>query len=159
MSIHLPASVQPLELIWTVIGLAGLCVSVPLLWTFVRDLLLLRRAATLLDAPVPQEDALVYELLGRTYVGVAIGKVLTHATMVAIGVAAMLIHPTASAEAAQRPITPTGLVLTGGLLAIAAISSFIPVLLTFQRRQLRAMLRERGASGVARRRTYGTEAS
>lgn len=124
--VTLPPTVQPLEIVWFLVGCIGLAFAVPLLLSFMRDRRVLR------DDGVNGGDT----ILANLYVGTCWGLVGIELAIVGIGVAAMLTLP-----AARIVVSRAGVLITIGLVAIALLADFTVFWLSLSRQRLRVYLR------------------
>lgn len=119
-------TVQPLEVVWLLIGLLGLWRGWPALKTSWEENAKLRlRSVTRGE-----------RILGRLYVGVTLPLVVSHMAAVVMAGAAMLIAPSSSAS----QVTPTGVVITVGLLVMEGGMAFATWWLQYSRTTLREWL-------------------
>jgi len=103
--IHLPPSVQPLEIVWTLVGLCGAYFSVPFCWRFRKKYREYQRLKT----------GQAERVLVRMYLVVGVLMVESHLVIVIMGAAAMTIVPPVA-----NTVTPTTLVITLGIICLGA---------------------------------------
>lgn len=130
---RLPPSVQPLEVLWLLIGLIGLAHSLPQLLGFLADRRHLSRDG------VNGGD----NILTALYIGICASFGASHLTIIGIGLVAMTIVPPASSPS----IPPTAVAITVGVLVIALASDFGIWWLAHSRLRLQRYLRRTAGSG------------
>lgn len=128
MFVHLPRSVQPLEILWFLIGAIGFAHSAPQLWRFWTDQRNLWRDG------VNGGD----NILAALYLGVCAAFGAIHIVIMGTGLITMLIAP---ASRPQQPVTPTGAAITAGLVIIALASDYGIWWLAYSRLRLHNYLR------------------
>lgn len=126
---RIPDTVQPTEVIWTLIGVIGLVITVPLLWNFIRDLIRFRR-----DGKNGGD-----EILAKTYIGIVGALCCIQAVVTGVGALAMMVPPARH----DVQVTTTGLIVTCGLVSIILLSDFAALWLSLYRFRLRLYLRSR----------------
>ena len=124
----LPKSIQPIELVWTLIGLIGLFHSAPILWQFLCDAKILRQDG------INGGD----RIIANQNIGVGLSICFIHVIVVLIGVTSMLITPTIQSP---QQVSATGIVITVGLIAIILLLDFIAWWLAVSHLRLRLYLR------------------
>lgn len=125
---HLPASVQSIEIVWTLVGLAGLCVSVPFTLRFWRQRRKLRD-----DGRNGGDD-----ILATMYMVAGLLLVSKHVAIALMGAAAMLIVP--ASDSAR--LAPTGAAITLAILYLGGASVATAWWLELSHARLHAYLRK-----------------